>query len=205
MKKLFDNKLAFVYSACIVGTLFMVTSCVDNKKVDEDKVAEQENRVKMASDNEAIVVIDNDESATFLMAVAEMQLEDISLGKLAQQKGTSSHVKELGKMMVDDHTKSFAELQALSQSKSVSIPTLITEDSKEAFENLNEKTGNDFGKAYSERVVEHHKDAIELFEEASTDSDDADVRSWASSKLPGLRAHLAKAEACKMECDKMKS
>ncbi len=205
MKNLINSKLAFAYSASIIATLFMASSCVDNKKVDVEKVAEQENRVKMATDNEAIVVIENDNSAKFLLAVAEMQLEDISLGKLAQQKGTSSHVKELGKMMVDDHTKSFGELKALSQSKSISIPMSLMEDSQEAYDDLNEKTGNDFGKAYSERVVKHHEHAIGLFEEASTDSEDQDVRTWATNKLPGLRTHLAKAEACKKECDEMKS
>lgn len=205
MKYLINSKLAFAYSACITAALFLASACVDNKKVDAEKVAEQQNRLEMDTDNDAIVVIENDENSKFLMAAAEMQLEDISLGKLAQQKGTMPHVKELGKMMVDNHTKFLSELQALSKSKSVSIPTSISENSQEAFEDLNEKTGNDFGIAYSERVVEHHEDAIELFEEASTDSEDEEIRVWATDKLPGLRSHLAKAEACKKECDKMKS
>jgi putative membrane protein len=139
------------------------------------------------------------------MEAAEMQLEEISLGKLAQQKGNSAHIKELGKMMEEDHTKSFTELQALAQSKSISIPTTVTEDSMDAYNNLNEENGNDFGKAYNDMVVEHHEDAIELYEKAATDSEDPAIRAWATEKLPGLRTHLQLAKSAKEKSDNTKS
>lgn len=205
MKKLFNFTPILIHCMCIAATLFLASSCSDNKTVDSKEVAEQQNIAKVSPNDQAIVVIDNDNDAEFLMEAAEMQLEKINLGKLAQQKGSSASVKELGKMMQEDHTKVLTELKALAQSKSVSIPTSITEDSKDAYKNLADKTGNDFGKAYSDMMVEHHEDAIELFEKASTQSKDPNVRSWASQKLPSLKAHLQHAETCKVECDKMKS
>ncbi len=204
MKNLINYKSILVLSIGIAGTLF-VASCTEKRTPDTKNVAEQQNISKLAAEDKAIVVIDNDNDAKFLMEAAEMQLEEISLGKLAQQKGNTPHVKELGKMMHEAHTKTLAELKALALSKSVSIPTSITEDSKDAYEKLEVKTGNDFGKAYSEMMVEHHEDVIDLFEKASTDSEDAGIRSWASEKLPDLRVHLKHAEACKVECDKIQS
>jgi putative membrane protein len=206
MKNLINFKSILVHSICIAGTVFLAASCTEKRTLDSKNVAEQENIAKLTTEEDkAIVVIENDNDAKFLMQAAEMQLEKIRLGQLAQQKGSTSHVKELGKMMEEDHTKALTELMALAQSKSVSIPASITEDSKDAYEKLEDKTGNDFGKAYSDLMVEHHEDAIELFEKASTDSEDAEIRTWASQKLPALRMHLEHAETCKEECDKMKS
>jgi len=204
MKNLINFKSILVHSMCIAGTFFLASSCSENKTVDSMEVAEDENMSKSATDDQTIVVVDNDNDAKFLMEAAEMQMEAISLGKLAQQKGTSSHVKDLGKMMESDHSKSMTELEVLAQSNSIAIPTSATVDSQGAYEKLEDETGNDFGKKYSKMMVEHHEDAIELYEKAASDSENPEIRTWASEKLPGLRTHLEEAKACKEECDKMK-
>jgi len=208
MKNLINNKSILIPALLIAGSS-LVVSCSENKTADSNtdsrEVAQQENIAKVSSDDQAIVVIENDNDAKFLMDVAEMQLEEISLGKLAQQKGNSPQVKELGKMMEAAHTQTLTEVKALAQSKSVAIPTSVTEDSKDAYQKLNDKTGNDFGKAYSDMMVEHHEDAIELFEKIAKDSEDADIKAWATQKLPGLRTHLKHAEDTKKQSDDIKS
>ena len=45
-------------------------------------------------------------------------------------------------------------------------------------------------------MVSGHKDAIDLFENATEGNNDPDVKSWASGMLPDLRTHLAQAQAC---------
>lgn len=205
MKNLMKSNAVLVYSICLVGTLIFASSCKDTKTEDSQTQAEQENISNIEQDDQTILVVENDTDATFLMEVAAMQLEEISLGKLAQEKGNSPHVKALGEMMENDHNKSLTELTALSQTKSVAIPSTLTEDSKENHKKLSDKSGNDFGKAYSQMMVEHHKEAISLFEKAATESEDQEIRAWASNKLPTLKMHLAHAEKCKAECDKMKS
>lgn len=208
MKTLINFKSILVHSICIAGTVLFASSCSENKtsdSADSMEVAVEENVSRLANDDETAVVIDNDNGVKFLMAAAEMQLEAISLGKLAQQKGTSPHVKDLGKMMEADHTKNLVELKTLAQSKSVAIPETATEDTMENQKDLMGKEGNDFGKAYSDMMVEHHEDALELFEDAAANSEDAEIKAWAAQKLPGLRIHLDHAKTCKEECDKMDS
>lgn len=201
IKNLINFKSILVYSICIAGTLFFISSCSESRSTDSRDVAEQENIEKMITDDKTIRVIEND--AKFLMDAAEMQLEIISLGKLAQQKGSSTHVKELGEKMEAVHAQLFTEIKSLAHSKSVSIPRTITDYSKDAYKNLDNKTGNDFDKAYSDKMVKQHEEAIKLFEKASADSEDPEIRSWASNKLQGLKTHLKYAEECKEKCDKM--
>ncbi|HSI74286.1 MAG TPA: DUF4142 domain-containing protein [Lunatimonas sp.] len=190
-----------ILSLCMAGPLLLGTSCSENKATDSMEAAEEENISRITSNDTTMVVIENDNDGKFLMDAAEMQLEEISLGKLAQEKGNSPHIKEMGKMMEEDHAKAFTELKALAQAKSVSIPTSITEDSKDIQESLMEETGNDFDKAYSDLMVEKHEDAVAKFEKVSTDSEDNEIRTWATGKLPGLKAHLKHAEDAKEKID----
>lgn len=196
-------KSTLVQTVFLISVSIFVLACAEKKSTDSEEIAKQENLASLETNEKTIIVVENDKDAMFLMEAAAMQLEEISLGKLAQQKGNSSHVKDLGKMMEADHTKTFAELSTLAKSKSIAIPTSITEDSKEVFRELNEENGNDFGKAYSELMVEHHEDAIELFTNTAKDSQDSDISTWAASKVAGLKTHLQHAERCKKECDKM--
>lgn len=196
MKNLKKYKSILVLSLFLAGTATLATSCSENKTVERD---DMDNRDQSES---KILVVDNNDATVFLMEVAEMQMEEINLGKLAQQNGTSTSVKELGTMIEEDHVKILSELTILAQSKSVSIPTTISEDAQDDYDDLLEKTGTDFEKEYSSMMVERQEDVIEKFEKASTDSNDPEIRAWASEKLPILRTHLVRAKACKEEVEK---
>ena len=145
----------------------------------------------------------NKKDAQFLVNAAEINREEISLGQLAQQKSNISHVKELGKMMEDEHTRSLAALTELAYSKNISLPTSQTENGQIAYKKLNETSGSDFGKEYSDLMVSAHKDAIALFEKASTECTDPDIRVWASTMIPSLRTHLDHSLMCQKECEKI--
>lgn len=72
-----------------------------------------------------------------------------------------------------------------------------------AYKKLNDKSRNDFDKAYCEMMVSGHKDAIALFEKASTEATDSDIKAWAAATLPTLRAHLDHALTCQKNIEKM--
>jgi len=167
-----------------IAFILLASSCNDGKKVEDSKeVAEDHNEAKFDNSKQ-------EKDAQFLVNAAEINLEEIQLGKLAQQNGQSADIKKLGRMMEDSHTKSLNDLTALAKSKMMTIPSSPTDDALNAHKKLNESTGNDFDKAYADLMVNHHKDAIAAFEKASTDCNDIDIRNFASSTLPNLRTHL---------------
>lgn len=142
---------------------------------------------------------DNDrqgKDAEFLINAAEINLEEIQLGKLAQEKGGTEEVKALGKMMEEAHSKSLIDLTALAKRKMITLPSSSTNDAQGTYDNLSEESGDDFDKAYADKMVSEHKDAIAAFEDASTDSEDMDIQNWARSSLPALRKHLEEAVDC---------
>lgn len=175
--------------------VYSISSC-KNKTPDPVDQAEKSNEAKF--DNKA-----QEKDAEFVVKAAEVNLEEIILGKLVQQKGGSSHVVALGKMMQEQHQKSMDELTALAKTKMITIPTTSTENINEAYTKLNKKTsGSEFDKAYADMMVDGHEETIRLFEMAATDCQDTDIKSWAASKLPELRVHLDHAIQCKKDCEK---
>ncbi len=176
--------------------LFGTTGCDRAQNTEDTKeVAEEHNDAKFDNKDE--------KDAQFLVNAAEIDLEEIKLGQLAQQNGRMEQVRTLGKMLEEAHLKSLGTLASLAEKKTVTIPTLSTEEVKESYTLLREKSGADFDKKYCELMVNGHKAAIETFEKASTESNDLDIREWANASLPELRRHLDQAIDCQKQCEKM--
>ncbi|MEP7264533.1 MAG: DUF4142 domain-containing protein [Bacteroidota bacterium] len=182
-------------SIMIVSVLLIVAAC--NQKAEDPKdTAEDHNEAKF-DDNKA------EKDAQFLVEAATIDLKEIQLGELAVMNASSQDVKDLGKMMQDAHTKNLNDLQSLAANKSITIPASLTEDGQDDYKKLSEKKGTDFDKEFCDMMVNGHKDAVDKFEKASTDCEDADIKGWAASTLPVLRTHLDHAMTCQDKVKKM--
>ncbi|HTH56777.1 MAG TPA: DUF4142 domain-containing protein [Cyclobacteriaceae bacterium] len=141
--------------------------------------------------------------AQFLIQAAQINLEEIQLGQLAQKKSMMTDVKELGELMEKNHKQALSELTTLATKKGVSLPTEVTSDAKEKYTQLNNESEKKFNEEYCELMVKGHKEAIALFETASKEAKDPEIKEWASSTLPILRTHLEHSKMCKAKCEKM--
>lgn len=175
--------------AILLVTSLVFNSCKKGEETDPKDAAIDQNEAKF-EDNNA-----KEDDAEFLVTAATINLEEIELGKLAQTKASSQEVKDFGKMMVDGHTKSLNELNALAASKQVTLPQQVSDDAKETYKDLTEEGAKDFDKRYVTKMVNGHKDAISKFESAEKDTKDADVKAWVSKTLPDLHTHLEHAQA----------
>ena len=187
-------KIEFLSAAVMLILAVTMSSCNNTKREDPKSVAEEHNEAKFDNANE--------DDAKFLVNAAEINLEEIQLGQLAQTQGRSAHIKELGKMMEAEHTKAMEDLKTLAAKKQITIPTSLTDDGMSAKKKLMDTKASDFDKDYSNMMVDGHKDAISKFEKAANDSHDSDIRSWATSMLPALRTHLDHSITCQKECEK---
>ena len=114
--------------AAVVTMSMSTIACKDeNKQEDSKEVAEEENEAKYDDVND-----DKEEDSDYLIFAAEVDMKEIELGKLAQQKSTNPDVQALGKMMVDQHTKSLADLKAAATKKNISIPETLTDKAENA-------------------------------------------------------------------------
>ena len=196
MKKHIKVRVTFFITTVILATL-ITTSCADKPKTDDaTKVAADENNAKF--DNKKL-----EKDAQFLVDATAINLEEIQLGQLAQDKSSNADVRELGKMMVTAHSSSLKSVTGLAKKKLVTIPDSMSAKAQDAYAQLSAKSGKDFDKAYCTMMVDGHKKAIATFEKESTESRDMDIKEWATAMLPDLRKHLDHVFACQKKCEKM--
>ncbi|MDB5230520.1 MAG: hypothetical protein JWN76_1325 [Chitinophagaceae bacterium] len=133
----------------------------------------------------------------FLVEAASGGMMEVELGKIAATNAASPQVKEFGQLMVSDHTKSDAELTTIARLKNIAIPNMPGEDHMKHINDLKNKKGADFDKAYMSMMTDDHEEDVRKFEKASKDAKDQDIKSFAAKTLPVLKQHLEKAKAVK--------
>jgi putative membrane protein len=92
--------------------------------------------------------------------------------------------------MVTDHTKANEERMALAQVKDIPVSTEIDEQHQETAEMLSKMQGSQFDREFMRHMVKDHEKAVQLFSTVSHESQDADIKAFATKTLPILQEHL---------------
>jgi putative membrane protein len=135
----------------------------------------------------------------FLKNASQGGSAEVQLGELAKEKATNKGVKDMAAMILADHTKANQELKSLAGQKGVELPADIEVGQKMARQKLEKLSGAEFDKEWVQQMIKDHKKAIDLFEDASKDSKDADIKAFADKTLPTLRGHLQHVEGLKKD------
>jgi putative membrane protein len=153
----------------------------------------------------SVVKVKNEaKDAKFLATAAEINLEEIKLGQLAQQKSTMKDVKELGKMIETDHSKNMKILTKLAKKESIALPSSLTAKGNEAYKKLSKLSETSFDKEYCDMMVSGHKGAISEYEKEIKETKNSDIKAFATATLHELRAHLEHATTCQKKHEKMR-
>jgi putative membrane protein len=116
---------------------------------------------------------------------------EIALGHLAEEKG-SQGVKDFGKMLVTDHSKSKAEAEKLASTLGIAPTDAMTNGARKEQKKLEKLSGAQFDKEFVKHMVKDHKKDIKAFAKASRGT--GDVAKFAAQTLPTLQKHLETAE-----------
>lgn len=130
----------------------------------------------------------------FIVSAAENGLFEVEAAKLAASKATDPGVKSFASMLVDHHSKANSELSQLANAKGVELPVAPPRGKRRDLEKLAKLTGDKFDREFAKEVgVDEHRKDIKLFEKASKDAKDPELKAWIDKTLPTLREHLAAA------------
>lgn len=128
--------------------------------------------------------------SSFYKKAAEAGNEEVELGKLASEKGTSAGVKEFGAMMVKDHGMAGEKLKAIATTKSVDLPTGAGMGGMATKAKLEVLSGETFDKSYIKGQLKAHHDTMELFNTEIASGQDTEAKAFAKSTLPTVKAHI---------------
>jgi len=186
------KKLNLVVALALAGLSFQACN---NTKKDSTAAADSVNKVKdtTTTGKTGIAVVADD--AKFAVDAANGGMTEIALSKVAAGRTSNAKIKDFANMMVMDHGKAGDELKAIAKTKNITLPDSLNADSKKAVADLSKKTASDFDKAYVDKMVSDHKSTVDLFEKASKNVKDADLKAFADKTLPTIKGHLANIQA----------
>jgi putative membrane protein len=126
----------------------------------------------------------------FLKDAAMGGLTEVTLGKLAVEKGSSDAFKQFGQKMIDDHTKVNDELKQLAAGGNVSFPDALDSKHQSRADKLAKLSGAEFDKAYIKDQLKFHQQNVKDFQQEAQYGSVAEVKNFASKALPTLQQHL---------------
>jgi len=135
------------------------------------------------------------DASNFAVNAANGSMMEVELGKIAQEKASSTRVKAFGEMMVKDHSEANQNLKSIATSLNIALPDSVSDDAKKEIDKIKKKKGRDFDKAYVDMMVEDHKKDIAEFRKCADQCSDSTIKSFAYNTLPVLEKHLDSIQA----------
>lgn len=188
-------------------TLWGMQSCNNPRSKDAVSLAKKANEAKDTADYINMQGLGTEEfpaiaslpysDSDFAVNVADRNMLEIELGKISLTHSSNQEIKDFGQMMINDYTKVNNELKALAKQKDIVLPASPGHRNVKRINNLKDRTGDDFDKHYLNLMISSHRNTINLFESASNNATDADIKAFADNTLPILKKHLADAKALK--------
>lgn len=167
--------LMFLSVALLVG-------CNENPD-DSKERAEQANEDRFEDS-------DMKDDAEFAVHAADGGLFEVRASELAQTKATDPNVKDIARKMIQDHTTANNQLKDIASRKDIQLPTAISEDKQDKYEDLAEVAGDDFDKKYVDEMIDSHEEMIEKFRDHAEEANDPEIQDWVAQQIPTLEQHL---------------
>jgi putative membrane protein len=131
----------------------------------------------------------------FVLEAAGSGMFEVQAGQLAASKATDPQVKSFASMLVEHHSAANNELTQLANTKGVELPAAPPRAMRSEIDKLGKKTGQEFDRDFVRNVgIKAHQKDVKLFEKASKDLKDPQLKAFAAKTLPTLQQHLAQAQ-----------
>ncbi|NHN92679.1 DUF4142 domain-containing protein [Acetobacter sicerae] len=134
---------------------------------------------------------------TFVQTVAEANLTEVALGKIALTNAGTSGVKSFAQHAISEHTSAEDRLSTIASAHGITLPTAPNADDQKIITELGGIKGAKFDKGYIANAITAHTDAVQLAGDEAASTSDADLKSFATDFQKTAQAHLEAAQALK--------
>ena len=130
----------------------------------------------------------------FLQKAVGIDTAEIQMGHMLEQKGGSAKVRHYGAVLVEDHTTSRRQAEAIAHAMSVAAPEEAPADAAQQMSQLQGLSGAAFDQQAKQDAIQGHQQAIAMFEQEAHDGHGRAAQ-HARQTLPVLRKHHTLAQA----------
>ncbi len=131
----------------------------------------------------------------FLVRVRQAGLWEIPTGQQAQQRAGSTRVKEVGQMLVADHTKLDEQVRALAAKLNVELPSTPNADQQGWMAELSTKTGQDYDKTFADRLRAAHGKVFSAVALVRAGTKNSEIRAFAQVAVDVVMKHMTLLES----------
>jgi putative membrane protein len=135
---------------------------------------------------QAVVASDS----SFIQMAGSLSLLQMRLGKLAEEKGSSTVVKDFGKRMQADYAKANEELATGAKQSAYPAPIMLRQH-QQVVERFVGASRSSFDKKYMAEMLKQHGEAVRVFQQEAEGGRVASLKQLATRMLPTLQQHLA--------------
>ena len=126
----------------------------------------------------------------FLLMAAQGNLAEIQMAQLAKQKSQNNQIQNYAQRLIEDHTTANNQVMQIVQKKGLTMPKTPPADAMAMMKKMKGMSGAKFERAYMQDMIKDHtKDIADYSNEAQHGYDD-DIKQYAATTLPTLKAHL---------------
>jgi putative membrane protein len=143
----------------------------------------------------AAVPVQAGDAAGFLMDAIRTDLAEIKFGELAEHGGQSEDVRQFGRMLVTDHSKSLKKATELAKALDVAVPAEPSDQAEKRYDALAKLAGAEFDSVFVSQMIRGHQEAVAKFSEQAESADSPKIADLAKEALPMLREHLEHAQS----------
>src|SRR4051794_1309338 len=151
----------------------------------------EQERVRQAADRSTPDAMD---ARQFIQEAASSGMFEVKSAQLAKQRATSDNTKLFADHLIQDHKQANDDLMKIAKKMNIEAPTDLQPNEKATFDQLATVNGANFDGQFLQAQVKAHQQAVELFEKASKNLQDKELKEFAQQYLPNLREHLKMAQ-----------
>ena len=129
----------------------------------------------------------------YIREAASMNLLEVRLGKLAEQRSSNSAVKQFGQQMVSTHGSMGQQWTSLARKNGLPTTATLSSIQQQSADQLSKLSGADFDRAYMNAMVADHEQDAGTLQRIGAAAQSAEIRQLAATGLTTTQEHLTRA------------
>lgn len=129
------------------------------------------------------------EDAQFVVKAGECDLAEINIGRIAAQRASRPEIRQFANQLVQDHTANLNRLNEMANRNRWKVAERMDQEHQQLFQKLAGMQGQDFDREFVSKMVDGHKKVAEMYQNASQNCKNADLKSFATQTLATIRQH----------------
>ena len=127
----------------------------------------------------------------YVMMAGASDLYEIESGRLAQQRGGSAHVRQMGAMLIRDHMQTTAATMAAARASGLRPPPpRLMPMQAQMLAQLRSASGSNFDRLFMQQQVQAHQMALSLHQNYAANGDRQPLRASGATAVPIVQGHL---------------